>query len=68
MTIESSEPITTTNTIAFSDRPNHKSASGSQQIDGSACNPTTSGPTAVRSQRKRAVNIPSAMPATADRP
>ena len=58
--------MTTTNRIAFSDSPNHRSASGSQQIDGSACSPTTSGPTAARSQPRRASITPSVMPAPAE--
>ena len=66
MVIDSNEPMTTTNKIAFSDSPNHKSASGSQQIDGSACSPTTSGPTAARSQALRASITPSVIPAAPD--
>ena len=66
MVIDSIDPMTTTNRIAFSDSPNHRSASGSQQIDGSACSPTTSGPTAARSQPSRANMTPSVMPPPAD--
>ena len=66
MVIASIEPITTTNKIAFSDSPNHNSASGSQQIDGSACRPTTSGPSAALSHARRAISMPSTIPANAE--
>ena len=44
----------TTKRIAVSERPNQSSASGSQQIDGSACNPVTTVPIDSRSERERA--------------
>jgi hypothetical protein len=63
---DKSEPAMTTNKIADSDRPNHKSASGSQQIDGSACKPVTIVPTDSRNVRERASARPSAMPNTSE--
>src|SRR5215813_7843682 len=62
MEIASSEPITTTNRIAASERPNHKIARGSQQMDGSACKPITSGLSVMRRNEDRAMPIPSGTP------
>jgi hypothetical protein len=62
MAIANSEPITTTNRIALSDSPNHKMASGSQQMEGSACSPITTGFTDTCRKGNRAIRIPSGTP------
>ena len=66
MAMARSEPITTTNTMACSDSPNHRSASGSQQMEGSAWSPSTSGFTVECINRERALAMPSATPMSAE--
>ena len=62
MAMESTLPITTTKRMAASVRPNHSSASGSQQMEGSACSPITTGFTALRKKASRALASPSGTP------
>ena len=66
MAMARSEPMITTKMMACSDSPNHSSDSGNQQMEGSAWSPSTSGFTVWRSQRKRALAIPSATPMSAE--
>src|SRR6266536_303827 len=61
------EPITTTKTMARSESPNQSSASGSQQMDGSACSPRTSGLRVACSTRLRPIAMPSGTPMAAER-
>ncbi len=60
--MESTLPITTTKRMAASVRPNHSSASGSQQMEGSACSPITTGFTALRNKASRALASPRGTP------
>ena len=66
MEMASTEPMTTTNRMAVSESPNHRMASGSQQIEGSACSPSTSGLSAPRTSSLRASSTPSGTPTRAD--
>jgi hypothetical protein len=63
-----SEPAITTNRMAVSERPNHRSASGSQQIDGSDCSPVTNVPMLSESKRERARPRPSVRPPSSETP
>lgn len=66
MEMPSTLPITTTKRMALSLRPNHKRASGSQQMEGSACRPITTGFTALRKKAVRAMSSPSGTPMATD--
>ena len=68
MAMASSEPITTTKRMATSERPNQSMASGSQQMDGSACMPITSGRIPRRTSVLRARRTPSGTPSAAAAP
>ena len=60
--IGSAAPRTTTSWMASSLRPNHRMASGSQQIDGTELRPRTIGPNDCLTMRDRASAIPRGMP------
>jgi hypothetical protein len=62
MVTDMREPMTTTKMIAASVRPNHKMASGSQQMEGSACSPAMSGLIPRSNQGMRALASPKGMP------
>ena len=61
--IESTAPITTTNRIARSFSPNHRIASGSQQMLGRVCRPITNRPRVSFTQRNCAMSSPMLSPA-----
>ena len=64
MAMASSEPITTTKRMAVSESPNQRIATGSQQMEGKACSPSTTGFTARCRKGMRPRKMPSGTPMT----
>src|SRR3954470_13188524 len=62
MATESALPITTTKRIAVSESPNQRIATGSQQMDGSACRPRSGAPNSSSAIRLRPTARPSGTP------
>src|SRR4051812_12876905 len=62
MATESALPITTTKRIAVSESPNQRIATGSQQMDGSACRPRSGAPNSSSAIRLRPTATPSGTP------
>ena len=62
--IEFTEPISTTNTIALSLRPNHRIASGNHVMLGSDCSPSTRLPTVSFAHPNTPMHTPTDSPIT----
>ena len=67
MVTESSEPISTTKRIAFSVSPNHRTASGIQQMLGRDCKLTSKPPSVSSRNLLLDTAKPRIMPSTTDK-
>ena len=65
---DSNDPMTTTNRIAFSVRPNHNTAMGSQQMLGRLCKLTSNPPTVCSRNLLLAIPRPRIKPSTTEIP